>query len=249
MDKMEDLNLEEVKNYLKANGLDENLANSSTFVEKFSNKTEVINNGYPARLKIYFDKEKNLITSFYRNILGRKTKGADTRIIKEGKIILIEELYKSQESVHYMIDDPIAIGKDLSENTIKKITYYLDENAETQLAKEIRKNSDLNHEIEEKDLYNNSAKVTYEINEEALKDRNPSDYHSIIMMKKVSDLQENINNLRKENQIQRKMLEKSLTFAQTVRNSAVGNLFFGKKAKEVLGEKNKNTKKLPEGRE
>ena len=145
------------------------------------------------------------------------------------------------------MDDPI--GGDSIENTIAKVTYYLDENGETELAKETIQKSSLNHEVSETDLYSESAEANYEINEEGLKDKNPSDYPLIIMISKVSQLQNNVKNLTQENEKQRKMLEKSLSFAQTVRDSRVGRLFFGKKAKEVLGEKNKNAKPLPEGRD
>lgn len=213
MKETKDFNLEELKNYLKKNGLDEALANSPVLVQKFSDKTQ----------------------------------NAKTSIRKEGKTILVEQLSKKQKKVHYLMDDPI--GGDSIENTIAKVTYYLDENGETELAKETIQKSSLNHEVSETDLYSESAEANYEINEEGLKDKNPSDYPLIIMISKVSQLQNNVKNLTQENEKQRKMLEKSLSFAQTVRDSRVGRLFFGKKAKEVLGEKNKNAKPLPEGRD
>lgn len=55
--------------------------------------------------------------------------------------------------------------------------------------------------------------------------------------------------LKRDNEKLQQMLEKALTFAKTVRDSSVGKLFFGKKAKELLGEKNKDAKQLSEGRE
>ena len=55
-------------------------------------------------------------------------------------------------------------------------------------------------------------------------------------------------NLRSQNDKLQRMLQKALSFAQTVRDSRVGKLFFGKKAKEVLGEQDKDAKQLPEGR-
>ena len=39
-----------------------------------------------------------------------------------------------------------------------------------------------------------------------------------------------------------------MEFAQTVRDSAVGKIFFGRKAKEVLGNQEKDTKSLSDGR-
>ena len=44
------------------------------------------------------------------------------------------------------------------------------------------------------------------------------------------------------------MLNKTIEFAQTVRNSPIGKIFFGKKAKEVLGDQEKDTKRLSDGR-
>lgn len=45
-----------------------------------------------------------------------------------------------------------------------------------------------------------------------------------------------------------KLLQEALAFAQTVKRSKVGNLFFGKKAKKLLGEIDEDAKQLPEGR-
>ena len=249
MEKVEDYNLEAIKEYLKANGLDESLANSSIFAEKFSEKTKIKFYGQPPeKLRLYFDKENNLIKSYYHDYThdfsGRR--GADIRIRKDGKIIAIEELCRTQKTVHYSINDPI--GGDSIKYTIKKTTYYLDENAKNQLAKETREDYSLSREMREEDLYSNSAKITYEINDKALSDKKPSDYQLIVMMRKVSNLQRQLNCLKRENQMQGEMLKKALNFAQTVRNSRFGRFFFEKKANEILGE-NKNKKQLPEDRE
>ncbi|MGN1299550.1 MAG: hypothetical protein ACI4UE_06185 [Candidatus Scatovivens sp.] len=55
--------------------------------------------------------------------------------------------------------------------------------------------------------------------------------------------------LKSDNERLQQMLKKALSFAETVRNSSIGKLFFGRKAKELLGEKNKDAKQLSEGRE
>lgn len=184
MEEIKDFNLEEIRNYLKENGLDETLADSPAFVKKFSSEVRSTIYGRPARLKVYFDKENNLITPYFCDVSGHKTKGPETRIRMEGKTILIEELSKHQETVHYTIDDPVGIGENLEKNIITKATYYMDENGETLLAKEIRQISNLSTEVSETDLYSERADVSYEINEEGLKGKNPSDYQSILMMKK-----------------------------------------------------------------
>ena len=54
--------------------------------------------------------------------------------------------------------------------------------------------------------------------------------------------------LKSNNDKLQKMLSKAMEFAQTVRDSAVGKIFFGRKAKEVLGNQEKDTKSLSDGR-
>lgn len=61
-------------------------------------------------------------------------------------------------------------------------------------------------------------------------------------------LEKKIKELEEQNRKLQNMLNKALEFAQTVRNSTIGKLFFGKKAKEVLGEQEKDTKCLSDGR-
>lgn len=52
--------------------------------------------------------------------------------------------------------------------------------------------------------------------------------------------------LSEDNEKLQKMLQKTLAFAQKVRSSVVGKLFFGKQSKEILGEQDKSAKKLPQ---
>ena len=52
----------------------------------------------------------------------------------------------------------------------------------------------------------------------------------------------------KQNRKLQNMLNKTIEFAQTVRNSPIGKIFFGKKAKEVLENKYEEIKQLPDGR-
>lgn len=66
--------------------------------------------------------------------------------------------------------------------------------------------------------------------------------------KSYEDLEKENAELRLNNEKLQAMLQKALSFAQTVRDSRVGKLFFGKKAKEVLGEQDKDAKQLLEGR-
>lgn len=65
---------------------------------------------------------------------------------------------------------------------------------------------------------------------------------------KIINLEKEIDELKTKNKQLQSMLTKALEFARTVRDSRVGKLFFGKKAKEVLSEQDKNIKQLPEGR-
>lgn len=64
----------------------------------------------------------------------------------------------------------------------------------------------------------------------------------------MESIDKKINSLESTNKKLKEMLQRALTFAQTVRDSTVGKIFFGKKAKEVLGEQDKNAKQLPDGR-
>lgn len=61
-------------------------------------------------------------------------------------------------------------------------------------------------------------------------------------------LEKKIRELEEQNRKLQNMLNKTLEFAQTVRNSPIGKIFFGKKAKEVLGDQEKDTKRLSDGR-
>lgn len=137
MEEIKDFNLEEVRKYLKENELDETLADSPFFVENFSSKETGEYLGSIVRLIVYFDKENNLITTYFRDILRKcRIKGPETRVKVEGKTILIEKLSRRQETVHYSIDDPL--GEDKEKYIIRKVTYYIDEKGETLLAKETR---------------------------------------------------------------------------------------------------------------
>lgn len=244
MEEINDPNLEEVKKYLKANGIDEKLADTPVFVEKFSKDVESLVDGIPSRLIVYMDRERNVITPYFRDIQGLKVKQPEISIKKEGKMILIEELSNRQDKVHYSIDDPT--GEDVKKNTIRKQILYVDESGEDFLAEETREYSRLNDGVSEEDLYSEPAEVNYKINEEYLKTKKTSDFPFIMMMKKVEKLENNLERISGENSKLKEMLEKSLDFAEKVRDSAVGRLFFGKKAKDVLGDKNKKSQRLPE---
>ena len=65
---------------------------------------------------------------------------------------------------------------------------------------------------------------------------------------KVEPLQKQIADLEAQVSRLQSMLNKSLEFADTVRKSPVGKMFFGKKAKELLGDTKKDTKQISDGR-
>lgn len=243
MEKNNEINVEELKKYLQGNGLDEELINSPVFTKRIWGKTsdsDEIHN-----LQSYFDKDKNCISTYIREMNGRSTKGPQIRVKQEGKVIILERLYEFDSVVHYGMDDPIGIENDSEKKEIKKSIYYFDEKGQVELARETRRNFRLNMPVSELDLYDESAEVIYEVNEDSIKKLNPSDYHFIIMMGKMLHLQNDLENLQTENKKQCKMLEKTLSFAETVRKSKFGRLFFGKKIKDVLGEKNNNEYYLP----
>ncbi len=102
-----------------------------------------------------------------------------------------------------------------------------------------------------------SAMKEFEYNSQKLAQKYPHLQDSIRkrekeLMEKIDSrtlglISENIN-LKVQNDRLQKMLQKALTFVQMVRDSRMGKLLFGKKAKEVLGEQDKNVKQLPEER-
>jgi len=180
------LNVEEVKKYLRENGLDESLIDAPFFSEYFSDKTSGERAGIPSRKIVYFNQEENILNTYFRDVTGHKTRGEDVKLKKDGNLILVEELSKSHNLAHYSIDDPL--GDDVNKYSIRKIIRYIDENGSIELAKEIRECYRLENDVTEADLYTKSADVKYEINEESFEDRKITDYPVIMKMKECSEL-------------------------------------------------------------
>lgn len=91
--------------------------------------------------------------------------------------------------------------------------------------------------------------------EEYITDKKKKLEEAIFLAKHTVPLKKEIEKLKEQNQElqccladSNAMLKKALNFAQIVRDSKVGKLFFGKKADKMLGEQKKNEKQLPEGR-
>ena len=221
-----DHNLEAIKEYLKANGLDETLANSPVIAQKYS--SDILFGEYKRQIR-YF-KKSNSLETVYGNENGCK-KGETIRIKKEGNTILLEEINKFQKKSFTEMGDWELL------NIMEKRTDYLDEKAENQLAREFRRNyENYPREIQEEDLYTIMAQVGYEVYNEVLKDKNLQDYPKVEMMRRINMLenekQDEIFQIRRKSD----MIDKTLKFAEEVKKSHIGKMFFGKEAEDILGE-------------
>lgn len=81
------------------------------------------------------------------------------------------------------------------------------------------------YSLDEKgELIDKKIGKTEAYSKESLKEENITEYES-----PISELQDRIDKLEEENKKQKKMLEKTLKFAEEVKNSIVGQIFFGRK--------------------
>ena len=202
------INIEELKKYLEANGLDTNLVSNSSFIKE---KFDVHNKEYNGRrFFVYFEENENIISSRIREFqAGYVSSGPKFRIKKDENkgTIEVEEIAESQGISMDPVGEPYEMYR------MTKTIYSLDENGEL-IDKKIGK-------IE------NHFK-------ERLKEENITKYES-----PITKLQDRIDKMGEENKKQKKMLEKTLKFAEEVKNSIVGHIFFGKKL-EALNEGNEN---------
>ena len=228
-------NNQEIKKYLRNNNLDETLVENSKFLsEKFK-----VENGSDRNF-VYYEEDSNILSSRIRNNIG-----STYRILKNGNVIILEELSRNQQTVHYSIDDPI--GDDYVEYSIKKIVYYVDKDDDSLLAKETRETT-LPLEVTEQNLYQH-GNVEYELDKDNVLQKlelHPSEYYSVGKILEISQLQDRVNALSKENSKQMKMLAKTLDFAETVRKSRIGKIFFERTAQKILGKRNKDVELLPD---
>ena len=210
---MNEQNMLELKKYLEENGLDTNLILQSSFInEKFDvNNSEYGPNGF----FVHFEKDGNILNSRVReNQAGHASDGPKFRIKKKENEdnFEVEEISESERTVQYSIDFPWDDPYKLY--SVTKTIYSLDENGE---------------------LVDKKIGTIECINKEDAKEENIKIYKS-----PISELESSIDKVTGENERQRKMLEKTLNFAEEVKRSKVGNIFFGKRLK-TLSEKSEDT--------
>ena len=210
---MNEQNMLELKKYLEENGLDTNLILQSSFInEKFDvNNSEYGPNGF----FVHFEKDGNILNSRVReNQAGHASDGPKFRIKKKENEdnLEVEEISESERTVQYSIDFPWDDPYKLY--SVTKTIYSLDENGE---------------------LVDKKIGTIECINKEDAKEENIKIYKS-----PISELESSIDKVTGENERQRKMLEKTLNFAEEVKRSKVGNIFFGKRLK-TLSEKSEDT--------
>ena len=235
-------NIDELKKYLKANGLDEYIAEMPYFIEKFK-----IERRDGTRYFVYCENDGDIIFSHNRDQTGHHTEKSNFRIRKIGKVILIEELHVSDPvSVHYMMDDPIGMDNNHRQVDIFKKTTYLDEKGTDLLAEELRTYTldsveSSNNMPTEKDLYSKVAKVEYSVNQEniekALKDdydsKTPGGYQIVEKIREMDDLQKENKKLTKMNKENLQRLTKAVNFVEKIKSSRIGKIFFGKGLKAL----------------
>lgn len=199
---MNEQNMLELKKYLEENGLDTNLILQSSFINE---KFDVNNSEYgPNGLFVHFEKDGNILSSRVRdNQSGHASNGPKFRIKKKENEdnFEVEEISESERTVQYSIDFPWDDPYKLY--SVTKTIYSLDENGE---------------------LVDKKIGTIECINKEDAKEENIKIYKS-----PISELQDDIDKISKENEKQRNMLKVALDFAEEVKNSRVGNMFFGKK--------------------
>lgn len=210
---MNEQNMLELKKYLEENGLDTDLILQSSFInEKFDvNNSEYGPNGF----FVHFEKDGNILNSRVReNQAGHASDGPKFRIKKKENEdnFEVEEISESERTVQYSIDFPWDDPYKLY--SVTKTIYSLDENGE---------------------LVDKKIGTIECINKEDAKEENIKIYKS-----PISELESSIDKVTGENERQRKMLEKTLNFAEEVKRSKVGNIFFGKRLK-TLSEKSEDT--------
>ena len=180
--------------------------------------------------KIYINKygiEEKKITKVKDDVNGDSTE----KICRKDGLLTVERIEENGKKEYFEIYDVgnIEIDGDIKpenkgtkSNEIKDAIYKLEKNQEEYIEK-----------------YPNLKEYYLDLKENMLN----------CIDKKENELNKQNDLLEENNEKLQKMLKKSLDFAENVRSSVIGKVFFGKAANEVLGEKNKDVTLLDEGEE
>ncbi len=241
-EKRDTRNINESEKYLKANGLDTSIAETPYFAEKFK-----IDRDDGTRYFVYYEDAENIISGHNRDQTEHHTKKSNFRIKKMGKAIILEEIYTSEPKiVHYGKYDPM--GKDYNRRKvpIEKITTFIDEQGEYELVQEVRSYTADYEEYStdmptENRLYSGFEKVEYKVNEENVKkvmngdydSETPGGYQPVQYIRNIANLQNKNKELEEQNKENLKRLAKAVNFAEKVKSSRLGRLFFGRSIKAL----------------
>lgn len=256
-------NLHEIKEYLDENGIDSSWVEKSDFLKKiFENNTPVNS--------IVFSHLGKELTSRVKDVRGIDVEAENCKynFYEIGNVVIMEKLGISIEQ-YKEISDEYEYLKSKERFRWNKNTYYLDKVDGSFLAGEYRfKKSHAVENAHEKRLFDDDfkfdtsfenelygedpdIKVSYKANEDEIKRRMNEFPGKYLMANNVMEIVSNINKLKSEkekNKALAGMLNKLLGFAEKVRDSKIGYLFFGKAVNEVLGKKDMNQKEIGDGR-
>lgn len=205
-------NIDQLKIYLKSIGLDESLAESPYFLKRFK-----IEQDDGTRFFLHTEDNGSKLTGRDRDQIGFHSVHSDFRIRKEGKAIVIEELRRS-----------LTEGSD--ESKTLKTTTYIDENGEDELIRRSQYTDVYGHHIDE--YVTNKSAIDKVLREDAKSDM-PGEYQSVENIEKLVELQKENKSLKKSNRDNIKRLNRAIEFAEKVKSSRIGKLFFGKSIKKL----------------
>ena len=219
------ISFDSIKEYLEHNGIIlEDLSKASFLKDKFKE-----NYSDEKRFFVFFEKEKNILESEFRDYRGFRRKGPIYRIKIIDNNLVLEEVSKEKREVQYTIDFP-ASNEPYDLFLMNIITYYLDRNGEKLLATETRNEESTTAEPKEEDL-DILTPDEYEVYKENIKEG--EQYPLIDKIEEITNLRDRVDKLVKESDKNRKMVGRLLEFAETVKRSMFGKFFFRKALYDV----------------
>lgn len=245
-----DPNLATIKSYLEANGIDSSWVEKSSYMrDNFSRGTS------PFEYTVfYFDEKSNELKSRIKDVRGPSDENSERQITfsEYGNVVAMESLGRAVFSELFQADQYLAAGdydNEPEKYKLHKSVYYLDKVDGTFLAREDR--SSKAYTLSQDDITDvGYSDVSYDVNEEGIEARiseSPSKYALVGNIMQIKKTGEENERLKRDNASLSKMLGKTLKFAERIRDSRIGYLFFRKDVNEVLGVENKKAKRLQDG--
>ena len=244
-----DPNLATIKSYLEANGIDSSWVEKSSYMrDNFSRGTS------PFEYTVfYFDEKSNELKSRIKDVRGPSDEDSERQITfsEYGNVVAMESLNKIVFQGPFQADQWLAAGD--YDNEPEKYKFYknicyFDKIDGNLLARGNRESATYYHDETPDIIDYYDAK--YEVNEEDIKKRVdvfPREYALVDNIMQIKRTEEENKRLKRDNASLSKMLDKTLKFAERIRDSRIGYLFFRKDVNEVLGVENKKAKRLQDG--